>query len=122
MWSLFYVFVVGLTSLGFQEEDEGMREKAFLLLGWMYGSISECTLPLFINFHRRGIFYMDPPLQYRKWGSSISWKEVRGQTRGYQQFHSSVEAIPLKKEICPYKDIRGTQGPAQNELEEGPGK
>jgi hypothetical protein len=33
MWSLFYVFVVGLTSLGFQEEDEGMREKAFLLLG-----------------------------------------------------------------------------------------
>jgi hypothetical protein len=32
----------------------------------------------------------------------------------------SCHAIPLKNGICPYKDIRRIQGPAQNELEKGP--
>jgi hypothetical protein len=30
------------------------------------------TVPLFTNFHRRGIFNMGPPLQYRKKGSTVS--------------------------------------------------
>jgi hypothetical protein len=30
------------------------------------------NVPLFTNFHRRGIFYVGAPLQYRKQGSTVS--------------------------------------------------
>jgi hypothetical protein len=30
------------------------------------------TVPLFTNFHRRGIFYVGPTIQYRKLVSTVS--------------------------------------------------
>jgi hypothetical protein len=66
---------------------------------------------------RVGMVRTDVPI----WYHHISTRYDPRQLGSYEtQVHQSCRTIPLKNGICPYKDIRRIQGPAQNELEEGP--